>query len=93
MSFLFGRARSRATADLARQAREHIGRLDGPNASVKVIGIFYTVQCSVTMLQTLARADFLQADDLARVLGQMKVVLQGTQGKFARPCINRQCNF
>ncbi|KAG5952568.1 hypothetical protein E4U58_000707 [Claviceps cyperi] len=60
MSFLFGRARSRATADLARQAREHIGRLDGPNASVK-------------------------ADDLARVLSQMKVVLQGTQETDSSP--------
>ncbi|KAG6032956.1 hypothetical protein E4U41_007046 [Claviceps citrina] len=55
MSFLFGRARSRATADLPRQAREHVVRLEIPNAAVK-------------------------AEELARVLSQMKLVLQGTQG-------------
>ena len=37
MSFLFGRARSRTTADLPRQAREHISKLDGPNAATKVL--------------------------------------------------------
>lgn len=36
MSFLFGRARSRAAADLPRQAREHVLRLEGPNSAAKV---------------------------------------------------------
>lgn len=36
MSFLFGRAKSRAAADLPRQAREHISKLDTPNGPQKV---------------------------------------------------------
>ncbi|CEJ81303.1 Putative Conidiophore development protein hymA [[Torrubiella] hemipterigena] len=60
MSFLFGRARSRVVADLPRQARENILKLDGPNGSSK-------------------------AEELARVLTQMKVLLQGTQDTESSP--------
>ncbi|KAF4591513.1 conidiophore development protein hymA [Ophiocordyceps camponoti-floridani] len=53
MSFLFGRARGRAAADLPKQAHDHITKLDGPNGASK-------------------------AEELARVLNQMKLILQGT---------------
>ncbi|UKZ73441.1 hypothetical protein TrVFT333_001088 [Trichoderma virens FT-333] len=59
MSFLFGRGRSRAAADLPRQARDHIMKLESPNGISK-------------------------AEELARVLNQMKVVLQGTQVELCR---------
>lgn len=36
MSFLFGRARARTAADLPKQAREHVLRLDGPAGTAKV---------------------------------------------------------
>ncbi|CAG9941916.1 unnamed protein product [Clonostachys rosea f. rosea IK726] len=58
--FQFGRAKSRPTADLPRQAREHVSRLDGPNGAAK-------------------------AEELARVLSQMKLVLQGTQEADSSP--------
>ncbi|EGR45874.1 hypothetical protein MKX07_002014 [Trichoderma sp. CBMAI-0711] len=60
MSFLFGRGRSRAAADLPRQARDHIMKLESPNGVSK-------------------------AEELARVLNQMKVVLQGTQETESSP--------
>ncbi|KAL6879612.1 conidiophore development protein hymA [Trichoderma longibrachiatum] len=60
MSFLFGRGRSRAAADLPRQARDHILKLESPNGVSK-------------------------AEELARVLNQMKVVLQGTQETESSP--------
>lgn len=42
MSFLFGRAKSRATADLPKQARESILKLDGPNGSAKVQQLLFS---------------------------------------------------
>lgn len=36
MSFLFGRARTRTVADLPKQAREHILKLEGPQGPSKV---------------------------------------------------------
>ncbi|KAI1499814.1 Mo25-like protein [Biscogniauxia marginata] len=60
MSFLFGRGRTRTnTIDLAKQAREHILRLDvgGP----------------------------AKAEELARVLNQMKLILQGTPESDSTP--------
>jgi hypothetical protein len=36
MSFLFGRARARTAADLPKQAREHVTKLEGPNGAAKV---------------------------------------------------------
>ncbi|KAI5926075.1 Mo25-like protein [Camillea tinctor] len=60
MSFLFGRGRTRTnTIDLAKQAREHILRLDvgGP----------------------------AKAEELARVLSQMKLLLQGTPESESTP--------
>ncbi|PHH61583.1 hypothetical protein CDD81_8164 [Ophiocordyceps australis] len=60
MSFLFGRARPRPAADLPRQAREHLLRLDGPNGASK-------------------------AEDLARVLSQMKMILQGSHETDSSP--------
>lgn len=62
MSFLFGRARSRANAaELCKQAREYIGKLEGtaPGAA--------------------------KADELAKVLSQMKQILQGTPDSEASP--------
>ncbi|KAK8143197.1 hypothetical protein G3M48_007587 [Beauveria asiatica] len=60
MSFLFGRARARTAADLPKQAREHVLKLDGPTGTAK-------------------------AEELSRVLAQMKVILQGTQGTYIHP--------
>ncbi|PHH81300.1 hypothetical protein CDD83_3616 [Cordyceps sp. RAO-2017] len=60
MSFLFGRARSRIAADLPKQARDYVLRLDGPNGTSK-------------------------ADELARVLNQMKILLQGTHETDSSP--------
>ncbi|PFH55022.1 hypothetical protein XA68_11019 [Ophiocordyceps unilateralis] len=60
MSFLFGRARGRAVADLSKQAYENISRLDGPNGAAK-------------------------AEELVRVLNQMKLVLQGTNETDSSP--------
>ncbi|KAI0602292.1 Mo25-like protein [Biscogniauxia mediterranea] len=60
MSFLFGRGRTRTnTIDLAKQAREHVLRLDvgGP----------------------------AKAEELARVLSQMKLLLQGTPESESTP--------
>ncbi|KAM3462849.1 hypothetical protein MY5147_009770 [Beauveria neobassiana] len=37
MSFLFGRARARTAADLPKQAREHVLKLDGPTGTAKVL--------------------------------------------------------
>lgn len=39
MSFLFGRARARTAADLPKQAREHVLKLDGPAGAAKVLSI------------------------------------------------------
>lgn len=36
MSFLFGRARTRTVADLPKQAREHVLKLEGPQGPSKV---------------------------------------------------------
>lgn len=36
MSFLFGRTRTRTAADLPKQAREHVLKLEGPNGAAKV---------------------------------------------------------
>jgi calcium binding protein 39 len=36
MSFLFGRARTRTVADLPKQAREHVLKLEGPQGPAKV---------------------------------------------------------
>lgn len=36
MSFLFGRAKSRVVAELPKQAKESIVKLDGPNGQSKV---------------------------------------------------------
>lgn len=41
MSFLFGRTKSRTTADLPKQARDHISKLDGLNGASKVRPIRY----------------------------------------------------
>ncbi|PHH71925.1 hypothetical protein CDD80_4893 [Ophiocordyceps camponoti-rufipedis] len=60
MSFLFGRARGRAVADLPKQAHDHISKLDGPNGASK-------------------------AEELARVLNQMKLILQGTNETDSSP--------
>lgn len=77
MSFLFGRARTRTVTDLPKQAREHILKLEGPNGASKVV--------------TPGRHDPVpktnrpsQAEELARVLSQMKVILQGTHGTTMR---------
>ncbi|KAI0025838.1 Mo25-like protein [Xylariomycetidae sp. FL0641] len=54
MAFLFGRGRNRPnTIDLAKQAKEHVVKLDGMGGPAK-------------------------AEELARVLNQMKLLLQGT---------------
>ncbi|KAK4130295.1 Mo25-like protein [Trichocladium antarcticum] len=61
MSFFFGRARARTnTIDLAKQARDHVTKLEGPAGAAK-------------------------ADELAKVLAQMKQILQGTHVPF-RSC-------
>ncbi|AEO71055.1 8b0a2d62-d5b7-47d0-bd37-8c7e3c4ee721 [Thermothielavioides terrestris] len=61
MSFLFGRTRARTnTTDLARQAREHVTKLEGPQGAAK-------------------------AEELAKVLSQMKQVLQGTHETEPNP--------
>ncbi|KAI0518464.1 Mo25-like protein [Xylaria bambusicola] len=53
MAFLFGRGRGRTnTIDLAKQAKDHVYRLDGPGGPAK-------------------------AEELAKVLNQMKLALQG----------------
>ncbi|KAI1178244.1 Mo25-like protein [Nemania sp. FL0916] len=53
MAFLFGRNRGRAnTIDLAKQAKDHVLKLDGPGGPAK-------------------------ADELAKVLNQVKLALQG----------------
>lgn len=43
MSFLFGRARARTAADLPKQAREHVLKLDGTagTAKVRFVNIIY----------------------------------------------------
>ncbi|ATY67457.1 conidiophore development hymA [Cordyceps militaris] len=68
MSFLFGRARARTAADLPKQAREHVLKLDGPTGTAKV--------CS----SSSSSVEHAIAEELSRVLAQMKVILQGTQG-------------
>ncbi|KAL1881107.1 hypothetical protein VTK73DRAFT_4784 [Phialemonium thermophilum] len=61
MSFLFGRARTRAsTGDLPKQAKEHVTKLEGPAGSAKT-------------------------EELAKVLSQMKAVLQGTHDSEVSP--------
>ncbi|KXX81633.1 Conidiophore development protein hymA [Madurella mycetomatis] len=61
MSFFFGRTRTRTnTIDLARQARDHVTKLEGPAGAAK-------------------------AEELAKVLSQMKQVLQGTHESEANP--------
>ncbi|KAK1761489.1 Mo25-like protein [Echria macrotheca] len=62
MSFLFGRARARTNAtDLAKQAREHVAKLEG------------------------VAAGGAKADELAKILSQMKQILQGTHESEASP--------
>lgn len=76
MSFLFGRARTRTnTLDLSKQAREHVTKLDvagkvsqPPRRKVVDVGLGCT------------NTDCSQAEELAKVLSQMKLVLQGTSG-------------
>ncbi|KAK3906450.1 Mo25-like protein [Staphylotrichum tortipilum] len=57
MSFFFGRNRARTnTTDLAKQARDHVTKLEGPQGPAK-------------------------AEELAKVLAQMKQLLQGTHAE------------
>lgn len=49
MSFLFGRAKSRVVAELPRQAKESIVKLDGPNGQAKVTN---TTACSSNWVLT-----------------------------------------
>ncbi|KAK1836219.1 Mo25-like protein [Podospora conica] len=66
MSFLFGRARGRANAaELPKQAREHITKLDGAAA--------------------IAPPGTTKADELSKILSQMKQVLQGTHESDPSP--------
>ncbi|KAF6785576.1 hypothetical protein CMUS01_16553, partial [Colletotrichum musicola] len=60
MSFLFGRARTRPTVDLPKQARDHVTKLEGPNGASK-------------------------SEELAKVLNQMKFILQGTHESDSSP--------
>ncbi|EGS24026.1 uncharacterized protein CTHT_0007370 [Thermochaetoides thermophila DSM 1495] len=61
MSFFFSRTRAKTNgADLARQAREHVTKLEGPQGATK-------------------------AEELAKVLSQMKQLLQGTHDQEANP--------
>ena len=79
MSFLFNRARGRTnTIDLARQAKELITKLDGPGGLAKVRRELQRGHTHVILTTT-------QAEELAKVLAQMKYVLQGTQGKLHIP--------
>jgi calcium binding protein 39 len=74
MSFFFGRARARTnTTDLAKQARDHVTKLEGPQGAAKVN--INKIDEALSILLTGS-----QADELAKVLSQMKQVLQGTQG-------------
>ncbi|KAJ4306644.1 Hym1p [Collariella sp. IMI 366227] len=61
MSFFFGRTRARTnTTDLAKQARDHVTKLEGPQGAAK-------------------------AEELAKVLAQMKQILQGTHDAEPNP--------
>lgn len=81
MSFLFGRARIRTAVDLPKQARDHIGKLDGPNGAAKV-GLFFPFARYSESMKLTSFAT--QAEELAKVLSQMKLILQGTQGMLAQ---------
>jgi len=72
MSFLFGRRPRTNTVDLPKQAKEQMSKLDGPAgpARVRIISIEGDE----------VGADRKQAEELAKTLGQMKFMLQGTQG-------------
>ena len=72
MAFLFGRAKARN--DLARSARESLQRLLEVNPDSKV-GFGSPVNAADLML-TSTKIE----EDLAKVLSQIKLVLQGTQG-------------
>ena len=75
-SFLPWRGRARTnTVDLPKQAKEQIAKLDGPGGPVKV-GCDKEEQIGCSIL--ISR----QAEELAKTLGQMKFVLQGTQGNY-----------
>ncbi len=79
MSFLFGRARARTAADLPKQAREHVLKLDGPAGTAKVRFTY------IVYPPTISFTDQSKAEELSRVLAQMKVILQGTQGTRTLP--------
>ena len=84
MSFFFGRGRARAnTTDLAKQAKDHITKLDGPGGAAKV-NTTYTGNAANDHVLTLQK--LLQTEELAKVLSQMKLTLQGTHGMRPRCC-------
>jgi calcium binding protein 39 len=75
-SFLPWRGRARTnTADLPKQAKEQIAKLDGPGGPAKV-GCDRGEQIGCHILKGR------QVEELAKTLGQMKFVLQGTQGNY-----------
>jgi hypothetical protein len=75
-SFLPWRGRARTnTVDLPKQAKEQIAKFDGPGGLAKV-GCDKEEQIGCTILKSR------QAEELAKTLGQMKFVLQGTQGNY-----------
>jgi calcium binding protein 39 len=58
--------------DLPKQAKEQMSKLDGPGGAAKVRILFV---CNERLELTRRKAE-----ELAKTLGQMKFVLQGTQG-------------